>query len=152
VRWLAIVGVLGCFHYEPGSFGGDRAWPGRHIALACLDLAVQVGRDETVTGPVVAYALGNRCDHDVEVDLGSARVVARDAVGRDLQLSAFDPRHEIRALPLPALFTGEAHIEYNGDFAEKLLVQICIDIGGIDRSEPFVPHWECFGDRLEPSR
>jgi len=152
VRIALLVAVAGCYHYQPGSYADFGPWAGHHVELPCLDMAVHVARSEQTTGPVVGYAFGNRCDHDVTVDLAAARVVARDALGRELQLAAYDPRHEIRALDMPALLTGGEKIEYNGDFAERELVEVCVDVGAIDRSEAMQTRWICSGDRLEPTR
>jgi hypothetical protein len=152
MRGLLLVAIAGCTHYEPGSYALWGPWSGTRIALPCLDLAVSVAREQPLTGPVVSYNFGNRCDHDVTVDLSSASVVARDAQGRELHLSAYDPGGQIRPAALPALLTGSERIEYNGDFAERALVQVCVDVGAIDRSGDAQARWICSGDRLEAAR
>lgn len=151
MRFVLLVTVAGCLHYDAGSFRDFHAWRGTRVALGCLDVALDVARDDQATGPVVQYTFGNRCDHDVVVDIPAVRVVARDALGRELRLAAFDPRHEIRAAALPARLSGSERIEYNGDFAERDLAQVCVDVGALDRSAP-AERWLCNGSRLEASR
>jgi hypothetical protein len=152
MRIALLLLAAGCYHYTPGSFADVKPWPGAHVVLPCLDLAVDVRRDEQATGPVVGYSFANRCDHDAIVDLPSARVVARDARGRELRLAAYDPRAELRALAVPARIAGAEHIEYNGDFAERELVQVCVDVGAIDRSGATTERWVCSADRLAGAR
>ena len=151
---LPLALVAGCFHYHPGSFADFRTqrWAGTRVALPCLDLAIDVARDEQVSGPVVTYAFGNRCDHDVTLDVGAVRVVARDDRGRELHLAAVDPRREIHPLALPALFYDTERIEYDGDFAERELVQVCVDVGALERPAPAGERWICRGTPLEAAR
>jgi len=151
-RALACLVAAGCMHYEPGSFGGARPWPGGRVALSCLDLAVEVYRSGQVTGAVVAYRFGNHCTRDTIVDLTAARVVAWDTSGRELRLAPYDPRHEIRPLALPALTSGEERIEYNGDFAERDLARVCVYLEAMDRLEPGTTISSCKQGGLEARR
>jgi hypothetical protein len=149
MRVLPLVALVACYHYDPGSFQG---MVGTHVVLPCLDVAVWVQRDDQVPGPVVNYAFGNRCDHDAMVDLGAARVVARDDKGRELHLAAADPNREIRPLAMPARLAGQERIAYDGDFAERVLDQVCVDVGAIDRSGPVAERWICSDLHGEPVR
>jgi hypothetical protein len=143
--------AAGCLSYTPGSYRDVvRAWPGQRVTLDCLDLAVQVVRDDQVPGPVVEYAFGNRCERDVPVDLGAARVVVRDDDGREHALAAYDPGHELRSVALPARMTGRERVAYDGDFGERDLAQVCVDVGAIALGSG--PRWICRGERLEARR
>jgi hypothetical protein len=103
------------------------AW-GTHVAFPCVDLAVAEAHDARARDPVIAYAFGNRCDHRVTIDFTSLRVVARDVGGREVALAPYDPRHEIRPLPLPGRMQGSERIEY--DAPEPIAIaQLCVDVG-----------------------
>jgi hypothetical protein len=93
----------------------------------CLDVAVTVDRVSRVNDPVVTYAFGHRCEHDVALDLGAARVVARDVDGRDLPLEVFEPHGELHALVVPARVIGIEHIAYATARAQIALAQLCVE-------------------------
>src|SRR3989442_11745414 len=94
--WLL---VLPACAYSAGSLrdvGGS--WPGVRATQGCVDIAVARGDRDDASGPVVRYAIGNRCESRVDVDLATAHVVARDPSGRDIELAPVDPRGELRRL------------------------------------------------------
>jgi hypothetical protein len=121
------------------------------VALPCVDLGVEVWHEADLGEPVVTYSFGNRCEHDVTLDLAAARVVARDAHGREVALAAFDPGGEIRALVMPARVAGRERIEYIGDLKSDV-AQLCVDVGSLDRSEPAGERWVCQPGRAESAR
>src|SRR4051812_7141488 len=104
-RALIVVVLAGCY---PPSLDV----PGTHVDLDCLDVAVATRYELQLSGPVIVYSLANQCRRRVMVDLASVRVVVRDSGGHERELHAHDPRHEIAALPLPALVSGREEIEY----------------------------------------
>ena len=53
---------------------------------------------------------------------------------------AFDPQHELRSEPLDVMFAGRENIEY---VSRQPVVEICVDIGGIDSSQPATERWVC---------
>lgn len=125
--------VTGC-SYSSGSFA-DRAglFPGPQVTLPCLDLAVALVHSPSATGPVIQYSFGNRCRRSVTVDIGAARVTARDASGTQVDLRPYDPRAEIRPLPLEGLMSGREQILYRSG-APMSAISICIDVAAIDAS------------------
>lgn len=131
---VAVAAVSAGCSYSSGSFS-DRAgfFPGPQVTLPCLDLAVALVHDASVSGPVIQYSFGNRCRRSVTVDIGAARVVARDASGARVALRPYDPRAEIRPLPLDALMSGREQIRYQSA-APVSAVAICVDIAAIDTS------------------
>ncbi len=139
---LGCVLLAGCA-YQAGSFSDYYgAFPGRHVALSCLDLGVQV-RGEELEDPVVAYQLGNRCEHAVMVDLATVHVIARDLDGREVALTAYDPNHELRVLPLAASWGAREAIEYRG-IAAANANEVCVDVGNIERgAQPAPARWIC---------
>ncbi len=140
--WMFAVAATGC-GYRAGSFADSTStFPGTHLALGCIDLAVALSSDPVATGPVIGYAFGNRCRREITLDLASIRAVARDPSGGDRQLTAFDPDHEIKPLSLPPAMTGREAIEYRG--VDKVSV-ICVDVSGADRSAPHTERWVCVG-------
>jgi hypothetical protein len=132
--------IAGCA-YRPGSFTDfSGPFPHTRTTVGCVDIGVGFGR--TDHGAVVAYELGNRCDRSVVLDLATVRVVGRDADGRERPLSPFDPRDEIHPVPLPARWWGGEQIAYN-DTETTPLVTVCVDVGGIDASQPRAERWVC---------
>jgi hypothetical protein len=144
-RWgLVAVLVSGC-SYHAGTFRDHSGpWPGTQTTLGCIDLAVgQVVDRHSVSGTVVAYGVGNRCEHRVVVDLASVRVVARSEDGRAVSLSAYDPHGELRPELLNALWSGRAKILYYHYGDDSGLTSICVDVGRIDRSVAPTERWIC---------
>jgi hypothetical protein len=146
VRLVPVLALaLAACTYHAGSFatrtGG--AFPGTRLTRGCLDLAV------LVSPPHVTYSFGNRCAHHVTVDLASVRVIARDAAGGVTELTAYDPRHEIRPAALDALLAGWETIAYGPPAAIPAdLAAMCVDVGGVDADVPRAPRWIC--DRGAP--
>jgi hypothetical protein len=137
---ISAVVFAGCA-YHPGSFtslAGD--FPHTRTTVGCVDVGVGFGR--TDHGAVVAYEFGNRCDRNITLDLATVHVVGRDADGHERPLVAFDPREEIRPLPLAARWWGEEQIAYT-DAESTPLVAVCVEIGGLDASRPRAEQWVC---------
>jgi hypothetical protein len=134
--------LAGCA-YQPGSFHSiQQPFAGKQATFGCLDLAVE-RRDDLPSGSaVVSYAFGNRCDHPAVVDLATIAVVGRTTDGRQLELTAFDPRHEISVMRIDGRAVGREAIAYPVD---EPLSEVCIDAGSIARwaSE----QWMCFASR-----
>jgi hypothetical protein len=131
----AAIVAAGC-SYRAGSFADTAGlFPGPHVALPCLDLAVALVHSPSATGPVVQYSFGNRCRNPITVDLAAARVTARDPAGNQVALHPYDPRQEIRPLPLDGLLSGREQIFYLGP-APMSAISICVDFADIDRSAP----------------
>ena len=141
--------VTGCGTYRPGSFAhGIQGFNGKKATIGCLDVAVE-RRDDRDTSAVLAYRFGNRCEQPQIVDLANARVVGRDAAGGEHTLRPFDPRGEIRPLPVDALLTGKEAIAYIADDEIGVdLVQICVDAASITQSHK--EHWMCFAKKPAP--
>lgn len=140
---LLFVAVAGCNEYRAGSFTEIRdRWPGTHVALPCVDVAVAPRRDPNASQPVVQYSFGNRCEHDATLDLGAAHVVARYLDGHEQPLVAFDPDREIHAVTLPARIDGSETIAYAPARA-AMVAQLCVDVGAIDRSGAATVRWVC---------
>lgn len=127
--------AFGC-SYHAGSFADTTGpFPGPHIALPCLDLAAALVHGTPAPGPVIQYSFGNRCRHSVAVDLGAVRVTARRATGEVVALRPYDPRHEIRALPLDGLLSGREQISYVAPQPMRV-ISICVDASAMDLSLP----------------
>ena len=142
---LATVVAAGC-SYRAGSFADSAgAFPGAGVALPCLDLAVALVHSPSATGPVIQYSFGNRCRRSITVDLAAARVTARDAAGNQAALHPYDPRGEIRVLPLDGLLSGREQIFYLGP-QPMSAISICIDVAGVDQSTPTPPRVVCLAE------
>jgi hypothetical protein len=79
------------------------------------------------------------------VDLGNATVIGRDRDGVEHRLVPFDPKMEIRPLPIDARLAGGEAIAY---LSEVELVQVCVDAASIVRMEP--ERWLCLAKKIEP--
>jgi hypothetical protein len=133
--------MASCFY--GGGFSDGSPFVGKRVATECLDLAVTQTEDRLATGPVVAYQFGNRCYHEIHVDLSSVHAVGRYKDGTR-PLKAYDPRHELRSMQLDGWSTGREEIEYLADDAGPPTA-ICVDVGRIDRSASPTARWLCFG-------
>ena len=143
--WL-VGGVLlaGC-SYRPGSFRSSEPFEGTRATTRCLDVAVAARADGART--LVTYAFGSRCKTETVVDLSAVRAIVRDA-DRSVPLVAFDPRSEIRALPIDGFTSGRETIEYerlteaaldeqrSGPFALAAWQprELCVEINAIERT------------------
>lgn len=139
MRAALLVCVAGCA-YRPGSFARyGEAFAGQPVTVGCLDLAIERRPDLSPREPVLAYAFGNRCARSAVVDLAGARVVGRTDDGREVDLSPFDPKHEIRPLRVDGRWTGKEALAYPSEVA---IAQVCVDAGSIAH-EPDA-RWLCF--------
>ena len=138
---LAPATLAGCFTYQPGSFQSSRTgFPSHRVTIGCLDVGVATVHDRVVTGPVVEYRFGNRCDHAVPVDLAAVRVTGRTRLGDDVAMVPYDPYRDLRRLPLDGRSSGGEQIAYRTarDFGSDV-VQLCVDLTGItDGGSPTV--------------
>ena len=153
MRSLVLLAISACT-YAPGSYRppwllnaaqGGYEFPVYRATLGCIDLAIGRVDQSYTTGPVIEYGFGNRCDRRVPLDLSSVRVVAHDLDGGARELVAYDPRHELRALPVIARMAGVERIEYRDPNAPRAPIDgpICIDVGGADASIARTEHWLC---------
>ncbi len=134
---MRLVGVLlllaacgyrgGTFRDPMGSFGDTQR------TIGCLDVGVQVHHDVHATGPVLAYAFGNRCDHAARVDLGAVVVTGRTDDGDEIALVPFDPDAELRPAAIDGRRTGREAIEYWGGNGHVRM--ICADLARVDGTE-----------------
>ena len=145
MRKLVLVGIAAC-GYRPGSFVdfGRIPFPGVTRTIGCLDVGVAATADAQAQGPVVAYSFGNRCRRVVTLDLATVRAVGRDANGDEHVLAAYDPRGELAARPIEALWVGRENIEYVAPATAPPIVSVCVDIGGLDATTvERVERWVC---------
>lgn len=135
--WLAAT-FVGCA-YHAGSFGAwGHDFAGERLTLGCLDLAVD-RRPDGPLGAIVAYDLGNRCDHAIRVDFSAASVIGRTGSG-DENLAPYDPKHELHARWLDGRAVARETVEYRS--SEPLAARdVCVDAGGLVGT---VPYWQCF--------
>ena len=140
IGW-AIVLVAGCYMGQFREVGGP--FTGKRIATECLDLAVTQTDDPRATGPVIAYHFGNRCFHEIHVDLSSIRAIGRYRDGAH-PMVAFDPKRELRSLQLDAVSDGHEEIEYLAADGSTPAA-ICVDVGRVEPSATPTAHWLCFG-------
>lgn len=135
--WI-VVAAAGC-SYRAGSFEAfGHAFTGQHLTVGCLDIAV-ARRPDGPLGSVLAYDVGNRCDGPVNVDLASVKVVGRTR-NAEIELAAYDPRHELRALPLDGRAVADETVEYRA-LVPASFRDICVDAGRIAGSDA----WTCVG-------
>ncbi len=140
-RAVPLLALAGCF-YKPQSFADLDAFPGKRVTLPCLDLAVTLTDDDRAKNdPIVEYTFGNRCTHDAIVDLASVRAIGRFPDGTARALTAYDPRHELHALPIDGWWHGKERIQYTGGAVSV----ICIEVGHVERSPAARDHWVCLG-------
>ena len=126
--------LIGCA-YSPGSLH-TRA--GETVQTGCIDLAIE-RRPDLPGQSVLAYTFGNRCDHPAVVDLARVAAVGRTVDGREVNLAAFDPHHELRAVELDGRASGNEAIAYPSTIP---LAEVCVDAAAIAHESP--ARWVCF--------
>jgi len=145
MRYSIAILVLGGCAYQPGSFAHvARDFHGQRATVGCLDVAVE-RRTDVAVGPVLAYQFANRCDHAATVDLASVKVVARDVAGEEVALRPYDPRSELRSVPLDGRTTGEESIAYPTD---RWMRQLCVDVAVLAHERQ--QQWLCIGTTAGP--
>lgn len=141
----ACLAIAGCA-YQPGSFHSVmQEFPGQQATVDCLDLAVERRPDLPNGSAVVRFAFGNRCDHPTVVDLSAAAVVGRTSDGHQVQLTAYDPRHEIQALRIDGRAVGREALAYPADTP---ISEICVDAASIAHAS--TEQWMCLASSTQP--
>jgi hypothetical protein len=144
MRLAVAVCLSGCFY--PGRFHDlTGSFVGKRVQVGCLDVAVTLTDDQTATWPVVQYTFGNRCTHDAIVDLGAVRAIGRSTDHPDRELHAFDPRHELRPLPIDGWWYASERIEYVADGDPTPPHIVCIDVGAVEKVAAPQAQWICLG-------
>jgi hypothetical protein len=142
MRALAVLLLAGCA-YQAGSFDSSlQRFKGQQATVDCLDVSIERRHDLADGTAVVGYAFGNRCDHPTVVDLAAVAVVGRTADGHQVELSAYDPRHEIATLRLDGRAVGREALAYPSDAP---LAEVCIDAGTIAHGA--TAHWMCLSSQ-----
>lgn len=147
----AAIAATGCSYGSRSFSDADGTFPGPRVELPCLDLAVALVRSAPAPGPVIQYSFGNRCRRSITVDLSGARVTARDVSGVEVPLRPFDPRGEIRPMPLDGLMSGREQVFYLGP-APMSAISICVDVADVDRSGPATARRVCLAERTPEVR
>lgn len=144
MRGIWVVATLAGCAYRGGSFSAwGHDFAGQHATLGCVDVAID-RRPDGPLGAVLAYDLGNRCDHAVRVDLSSAAVLGRTATG-NVELSPYDPLRELGPVWLDGRSVAKETIEYRSE--EPLAARdVCVDAGSVIAERPY---WQCFATAPE---
>lgn len=138
-----LVATAGC-SYRAGSFAAlGHDFAGQRLSLGCIDLAV-ARRPDGPLGAILAYDVGNRCDTPVWLDLASLPVVGHTD-NAAIELAAYDPRGELRRLPIDGRALASETIEYRALLAVPF-EDICLDAGRIVGA---APSWTCVGPAPE---
>ena len=116
--------------YTPGELGmGARTY-------GCVDVLVRPADTEETPpgGQMIAFDLGNRCDHSVPTNFKALSVHMRRDGGRgDIVAHPYDPRNEIREARIPAsLWVHERIIFFPSDYGcNAPVAHTCVDVEGI---------------------
>lgn len=128
----ASLATAGCVQYQPGSFHSPRVeFAAERRTIGCLDVALSLEYDARVRGPVLGYALGNRCDRAVAVDLAAVRVRGVTTEGRVVSLPPYDPGAELRPLWLEVRSATREVIEYVPPDGAAV-ARVCVDASAVD--------------------
>jgi hypothetical protein len=92
---------------------------------------------------VLAFTFGNRCYHNVRIDLSAVRAVGRYSDGIR-PMHALDPHHELRPVRLELLDYATEQIAYAADDGSRPTA-MCVDVGAVEPNEHAASHWLCFG-------
>lgn len=136
----AVVALLGAC-YLPGDYSTlSTHFVGSRVQVGCIEIAVALTDDETAPPPIVSYQFGNSCLHQTLIDLSRIRVTGMSA-DTVIELTAHDPRHELRPMRIDALTAGDERIAYDG--AASALQEICVDFGQLDPNTPMDNAMRC---------
>jgi hypothetical protein len=93
--------LCACSGYRAGSFRTAVAeFPSERATQGCVDLALRAAIDPLADGPVVDLYLGNRCKDSVWVDIPKLAMSAYLEDGKEMPVTFYDPRDELRAAVL----------------------------------------------------
>lgn len=129
-------GVGGCMGsaYTPGFLiegPGGTYENGRRVGN-CLEFAVwHLPSREIGARALVAFAFGNRCDDGQPLDLRAVRVRARCGAHEGVELSPYDPRHELKAGRLAPWGAGSERIAYGSPSCDAEPRDVCVDLGAV---------------------
>jgi hypothetical protein len=140
MRSFVLVLIAGCYAGHFATITGP--FVGTRVSVGCLDVAIALTEDDLAPSPIISYELGNSCFHETMVDFSAVHVVATTADGRQLVLSPFDPRGELKPLQLDAWTAGDERIAYRSDDA-FVPTTVCVDLGRLDANHPTDPQWRC---------
>ena len=144
VRAIWVLAAVGGCSYRAGAFSAlGHDFAGQRVSVGCFDLAV-ARRPDGPLGAVLAYDIGNRCDTPVSLDLASVPVVGL-VDNASIELTAYDPRAELRRLPLDGRATAMETIEYRARIAVPF-EDLCVDAGHI---AGVTAAWQCVGPAPE---
>ncbi|HVV85723.1 MAG TPA: hypothetical protein VHE35_21840, partial [Kofleriaceae bacterium] len=118
------------------------------VAAGCLDVAAAVTSDAIAAWPVVDLRFGNRCDRPVPVDLRASDAYGHTRDGAVVRLVPYDPRAELRALPLEARSSGGDQLQYRDPrdlgVVGGEVVDLCLDLAGLGGPASGTPIVRCF--------
>ncbi len=126
------IAACACSGADGRALAAHRPDGARRCELECLDAYVGLASSSILIDRqpalVVQYTIGNRCDHAVPLDLSRVRVVVDDDEERR-ELTPYDPRGEIRLLPLAGRRIAREAIAYPVAAPDSLRVHI--DLHGV---------------------
>jgi hypothetical protein len=150
MRVVLLVGgaaALSACAYHPGSFREPgKYFQGERATVGCLDFAVD-RRGDYEESAVFEYSFGNRCNQPVTLDLASLAVWATAESGEQFQLYPYDPKSEVRALPIEGRLFGHEVIAYP---LPQPATRVCINVATISPPHEEPAQWMCF-DKKKPT-
>jgi hypothetical protein len=122
---------------EPLVQAGKPAGAAAARRVGCLDVRMALACNGAVLPdyPLVAFTLGNRCDVAVPVDFARLHVTGRTAGtdgAPDVEMSAFDPAHQIHPAVLGSRAMAREVLEYDATPREatRNVTEVCLDLSG----------------------
>ena len=127
--------LIGCAApYSPGALLRGDAAPFA-AAFGCLELQAVPERVCPAPNVVIAYTMGNRCEHPTCFDISEMRAVAYQPEGERVELTAYDPRQELRR----ACLDGRAQVTERIVYVSEPLVTwpvatVCLNFSRLEQS------------------
>jgi hypothetical protein len=117
----------------------DRSSGAREVG--CLDVSIERVRDAQgpSNGATIAFNVGNRCTHALDLDFRRIRVTAHGPGGRETPLVLHDPGSEVRTRTLDGRARAREALEFvNTAPGARGSTLVCVDVANVIAGEP--PH------------
>lgn len=111
--------------------------------VGCVEVGIE-RRGDREMAPVVRYAVENRCERPISVDLAWASVIGRTAEGTEMALV---PHGKATTATTATIVPSGVHHATISYASPASIGQLCVDVASIASTpEAIQATWRCFGN------